>query len=81
MIKSAAAWIVSSVGFGVLVGVLVGVSVGVLVGVSVGVLVGVLVGVSVGVLVEENRGFSGGNGGGLVLLVDRGFSEKWRFCG
>ena len=26
---------------------------------------------------EENRDFSGGNGGGLVLLVDRGFSEKW----
>ena len=28
---------------------------------------------------KENRGFLGGNGGGLVLLVDRGFSEKWWF--
>ena len=27
----------------------------------------------------ENRGFSGGNGGGRVLMVDRGFSEKWWF--
>ena len=27
----------------------------------------------------KNRGFSGGNGGGLVLLVDRGFSEKCWF--
>ena len=26
---------------------------------------------------EENSEFSGGNGGGLVLMVDRGFSEKW----
>ena len=25
----------------------------------------------------KNRGFSGGNGGGLFLMVDRGFSEKW----
>ena len=28
---------------------------------------------------EKNRDFSGGNGGGLVLLVDRGFLEKGRF--
>ena len=31
-----------------------------------------------GVLLK-NRGFSGKNGGGRVLLVDRGFSEKWGF--
>ena len=30
---------------------------------------------------EENSGFSGGNGRGLVLMVDRGFSEKWGFLG
>ena len=28
---------------------------------------------------EENSEFSGGNGGGLVLMVDRGFSEKCWF--
>ena len=28
---------------------------------------------------EENSEFSGGNGRGLVLLVERGFSEKWGF--
>ena len=27
----------------------------------------------------KNRGFSGRNGGGLVLMVDRDFSEKWGF--
>ena len=30
-------------------------------------------------VIGKNSGFSGGNGGGLVLLVDRGFSEKWGF--
>ena len=25
----------------------------------------------------KNSGFSGGNARGLVLMVDRGFSEKW----
>ena len=32
-------------------------------------------------IILKNRGFSGGNGGGLVLMVDRGFSEKWRVLG
>ena len=27
----------------------------------------------------KNSGFSGGNASGLVLLADRGFSEKWGF--
>ena len=32
-----------------------------------------------GEVLLKNRGFSGRNGGGLVLMVDRGFSEKWGF--
>ena len=30
---------------------------------------------------KENGQFSGGNGEGLVLMVDRGFSEKWGVFG
>ena len=34
---------------------------------------GILVGREV---LLKNRGFSGRNGGGMILMVDRGFSEK-----